>query len=59
MMRVTLLQMSRTFRSMEWMYVVDIHANCLATINDLTAYTQKSVDAFEINDLIVNEPIPR
>lgn len=36
--------------------VVDIHANTLATINDLTAYTQKSVDAFEINDLIVNEP---
>ena len=36
--------------------VVDIHANTLATINDLTAYTQKSVDAFEINDLVVNEP---
>lgn len=36
--------------------VVDIHANTLAVINDLTAYTQKSVDAFEINDLVVNEP---
>jgi len=36
--------------------LVDIHANTLATINDLTAYTQKSVDAFEINDTIVNEP---
>lgn len=36
--------------------VVDIHANTLAIINDLTSYTAKSVDGFEINDIITNEP---
>lgn len=36
--------------------VVDIHANTLAILNDLTAFTQKSVDGLEINDIIVNEP---
>jgi hypothetical protein len=36
--------------------VVDIHANTLAIINDLTAYTQKSVDGFAIDDTIINEP---
>jgi hypothetical protein len=35
--------------------VVDIHANTLAIINDLTAYTQRSVDGFEIEDVIINE----
>jgi hypothetical protein len=30
--------------------VVDIHANTLAIINDLTAYTQRSIEAAEIND---------
>lgn len=29
--------------------VVDIHANTLSILNDLTAYTQRSVDGFEIN----------
>jgi hypothetical protein len=29
--------------------VVDIHANTLAIINDLTSYTQRSVQGFEIN----------
>jgi len=28
---------------------VDIHANTLSIINDLTSYTQRSVDGFEIN----------
>ena len=36
--------------------VVDIHANTFGIINDLTAYTAKSVDGFEINDTILNEP---
>ena len=36
--------------------VVDIHANTLAIINDLTAYTQLNVDGFEINDTITNTP---
>jgi len=36
--------------------VVDIHANTLAIINDLTAYTQLSVEGFEINDTITNTP---
>lgn len=36
--------------------VVDIHANTLAILNDLTSYTQRSVDGFEINDDIVCEP---
>ena len=30
--------------------VVDIHANTLAIINDLTSYTQRNVEAIEIND---------
>jgi hypothetical protein len=30
--------------------VVDIHANTLAILNDLTSYTQRSVEAAEIND---------
>jgi hypothetical protein len=30
--------------------VVDIHANTLAILNDLTAYTQRNVEAVEIND---------
>jgi hypothetical protein len=29
--------------------MVDIHANTLSVLNDLTAYTQRSVDGFEIN----------
>ena len=29
--------------------VVDIHANTLSILNDLTAYTQRSVEGFEIN----------
>lgn len=36
--------------------VVDIHANTLAIINDLTAYTQYNMDGFEINDVITNTP---
>jgi hypothetical protein len=36
--------------------VVDIHANTLAIINDLTSYTQRSVDGFEINEDIICEP---
>jgi len=36
--------------------VVDIHANTLAIINDLTSFTANSVDGFEINDIISNEP---
>lgn len=36
--------------------VVDIHANTLGIINDLTSYTAKSVDGFEINNTITNEP---
>ena len=36
--------------------VVDIHANALGIINDLTSYTQRSVAAFEINSEIVSEP---
>jgi hypothetical protein len=35
--------------------VVDIHANTLAILNDLTSYTQRSVDGFEINNTITNE----
>jgi hypothetical protein len=30
--------------------VVDIHANTLAILNDLTAYTQRNVEAIEIDD---------
>lgn len=36
--------------------VVDIHANTLGIINDLTSYLQRNVDSFEINDIITNEP---
>ena len=36
--------------------VIDIHANTLAILNDLTAYTQRGVAGFEIDDEIVNEP---
>lgn len=35
---------------------VDIHANTLAIINDLTSFTQKSVDGLDILDIILNEP---
>ena len=31
---------------------MDIHANTLSIINDLTSYTQRSVDGFEINEII-------
>lgn len=31
--------------------IVDIHANTLSILNDLTAYTQRSVSGFEINSL--------
>lgn len=36
--------------------VVDIHANTLAIINDLTSFTQRSVDGFEILDSVLCEP---
>lgn len=36
--------------------VVDIHANTLAIINDLLSYTQYSVQAFDIDGEITNEP---
>jgi hypothetical protein len=36
--------------------VVDIHANTLAIINDLTSYTQRGVQGFEINEDIVCTP---
>jgi hypothetical protein len=35
---------------------VDIHANTLAIINDLTAYTQRSVDGLEIDGDVVCNP---
>ena len=35
---------------------VDIWANTLGIINDLTSYTQYSVESFEIPDTITNEP---
>lgn len=35
---------------------IDIWANTLGILNDLTAYTQKSVDGLEINGVISNEP---
>jgi hypothetical protein len=35
---------------------IDIHANTLAIINDLTSYLQKSVQGFDINDNIICEP---
>lgn len=36
--------------------VVDIHANTLAIINDLTSYTQRGVAGFEINGEIICRP---
>lgn len=36
--------------------MVDIHANTLSVLNDLTAYTQRSVDGFEINGEISCTP---
>ena len=36
--------------------VVDIHANTLSILNDLTSYTQRSVDNFEIVGDITNTP---
>jgi hypothetical protein len=36
--------------------LVDIHANTLAILNDLTSYTQRSVVGFEINELIECTP---
>jgi hypothetical protein len=36
--------------------VVDIHANTLAIINDLLSYTQYSVQSFDIDGDITNEP---
>lgn len=36
--------------------LVDIHANTLSILNDLTSYTQRSVDGFEINTEISCEP---
>lgn len=30
--------------------VVDIHANTFSIVNDLTAYTQRNVEALEVND---------
>lgn len=35
---------------------VDIHANTLSVLNDLTSYTQRSVEGFEINGDISCEP---
>jgi hypothetical protein len=36
--------------------LVDIHANTFSILNDLTSYTQRSVDGFEINTEIQCEP---
>jgi hypothetical protein len=36
--------------------VVDIHANTLAIINDLVSYTQYSLESFQINSEVSNEP---
>jgi hypothetical protein len=36
--------------------MVDIHANTLAVLNDLTAYTQRGVQGFEVNGDIVCQP---
>jgi hypothetical protein len=36
--------------------VVDIHANTFGILNDLTSYTQRNVEALEINDEIDCEP---
>lgn len=35
---------------------VDIHANTLGIINDLTSFTQRSVNGLDIPDIIINEP---
>lgn len=35
---------------------VDIHANTLSILNDLTSYTQRSVDGFDIDGDIICEP---
>jgi len=36
--------------------MIDIHANTLAILNDLTSYTQRGVAGFEIDSDIVNQP---
>jgi hypothetical protein len=36
--------------------MVDIHANTLAVLNDLTAYTQRGVQGFEVNGDIICTP---
>jgi hypothetical protein len=36
--------------------VVDIHANTLAIVNDLVSYTQYSLESFQINSAVTNEP---
>jgi hypothetical protein len=36
--------------------MVDIHANTLSILNDLTAYTQRGVQGFEVNGDIVCQP---
>jgi hypothetical protein len=36
--------------------VVDIHANTLSILNDLTSYTQRSVDGFDIDGEILCTP---
>jgi hypothetical protein len=36
--------------------MVDIHANTLSILNDLTSYTQTGVAGFEINEDIVCTP---
>ena len=36
--------------------VVDIHANTLGIVNDLVSYTQYSLESFQINSDITNEP---
>jgi len=36
--------------------VVDIHANTMGILNDLTSFTQKSVEGIEINGDVVCEP---
>ena len=35
---------------------IDIWANTLGVVNDLTAFTQYSVESFDINEQIQNEP---
>ena len=35
---------------------IDIYANTLATINDLLSFTQYSLESFQINSAIQNEP---